>query len=243
MSKRTLEVCLSPALFPFRKTSEPHLTLVIDVLRFSTSVIAAFDYGVNEVIPVNSLMQAEKLKQKGMLVAAERDGEKLPFADFGNGARDFNVAHIAGKTLVYSTTNGTRALLLAQTAGTAGILAFTNLKAAKSWVLSSSLPVVLLCSGWKNLISIEDTLCAGAFTEALMQETTFKTECDSAWLSLKYWQSGQKNLVEAIQGSRHYHRLLKLGIDPDLEYTLNHSSSNSVPVLQEDKLINCSFNG
>jgi phosphosulfolactate phosphohydrolase-like enzyme len=67
-------------------------------------------------------------------------------------------------------------------------------------------------------------------------------DCDSARLSLLIWQSGRENLAEVIQSSQHYHRLLKLGIDPDLEYTLNHSSSNSVPVLHKDKLINYSFN-
>lgn len=235
-SKRTLEVCLSPALFPFKQTPQPHLTLVIDVLRFSTSVIAAFDYGVKEVIPVDSLLEAEQLKQEGFLVAAERDGEKLPFADFGNAARDFNVPAIAGKTLVYSTTNGTAALLLAATAGTAAMLAFTNINAARQWILSGSLPVVLLCSGWKNQISIEDTLCAGAFVEAMMHDVDFSINCDAARLSLLYWQSAGKDPGALIQDSQHYHRLLNLGINPDLEYTLNTSSSDSVPVLTGNKL-------
>lgn len=241
MPHRTLEVCLSPALFPFKTTRQRHITLVIDILRFSTSVIAAFDYGVNNVIPVDSLLQAELLKQKGMLVAAERDGNKLPFADFGNGARDFNVPAIVGKTLAYSTTNGTNALLLAQTAGTAAMLAFTNLKAAKKWILSQRMPVVLLCSGWKNMISIEDTLCAGAFVEA-MQDSMFTMNCDAGRLSLSLWQSSRAQLTDVIQNTQHYKRLLKLNIDPDLAYTLNHSSSNTVPILQDDKLISYSIN-
>lgn len=243
MEPRTLEVCLSPALFPFRKTGERHITLVIDVLRFSTSVIAAFDFGVRKVIPTDSLLQAEVLKSEGLLVAAERDGEKLPFADFGNGARDFNVPEIVGKTLAYSTTNGTKALLLAQTAGPVGMLAFTNMKAALGWISGQYLPVVLLCSGWKNQPAFEDTACAGAFVEAILQDSSFEVDCDSARLALLLWQSIKSDPTAALQKTAHYKRLIKLGIDPDLEYTLNESSSSSVPVIEDDVLVNYIFAG
>ena len=236
--KATIEICLSPALYPFRTTRGRHITAVIDILRFTTSVVSAFDHGVKDVIPVESLEKAENLKKRGYPVAAERDGLRLPFAEYGNSAADFRNPEIAGKTLVYSTTNGTVAMKMAASDGPVVATAFTNLPAVAQWLGAMNQPVVILCSAWKNLPGIEDTLCAGALADLLIGEYDFTTSCDSASMAISIWKQSKERLLEVVENASHYHRLLSLGVDPMLDYTLGIGVSPSVPVFENEKLVN-----
>lgn len=239
----TIEICLSPALYPFRTTQGRHITAVIDILRFTTSVVSAFDHGVKAVIPVESLEKAEILKKSGYPVAAERDGLRLPFADYGNSAADFRNPEVAGKTLVYSTTNGTVAMKMAAANGPVVATAFTNLPAVAQWLGAMGQPVVVLCSAWKNLPGIEDTLCAGALAELLKEKYGFTTSCDSASMAITIWKQSRERLREVIENASHYQRLLSLGVDPMLDYTLRIGVSPSVPVFENDKLENKTIPG
>jgi 2-phosphosulfolactate phosphatase len=229
----TLEVSFSPALYPYRITQGKHITVVMDVLRFTTSLISAFENGVDKVIPVSTLDEAERMKAQGYPVAAERGGIKLPFADYGNSAEDFKTPQIKGQTLVYSTTNGTVAMKLASANGPVVAAAFTNLKAVAQWLISQNLPVVTLCSGWKNLFSNEDALCAGALVEMLNQEKRFINDGDEVDAALSLWMNSKSNLKMALMDGSHYQRLIKLGVDPLPDYTVQIGVSQVVPVFEE----------
>ncbi len=113
-SIRCIEVCLSPKLFPEILTKENYIVVLVDILRATTTICTAFENGVQAIIPVATIEEAKQLKDQGFLVASEQDGKKLDFADFGNSAFSFTRDRIAGKTLVYCTTNGTRALEMAK---------------------------------------------------------------------------------------------------------------------------------
>lgn len=232
----SIEVSFSPALFPFRKTEGKQIIVVIDVLRFTTSLVAAFDSGVEAVIPVGSLEEARELKQHGYLVAAERDGLKLDFADFGNSATDFLNPGVKGKTIAYSTTNGTTAMVMAAESGTVVSAAFTNLIALSEWLKTQETNIVILCSGWKNLFSIEDTLCAGALATRLTEMHSHTTTCDSAIAAMDYWRLAKNNPEEYIAKASHHQRLVKLGVDPMLLYTLQTGISASIPVFENGRI-------
>jgi len=232
----TIEVSFSPALFPFRKTEGKQIIVVIDVLRFTTSLIAAFDHGVEAVIPVGSLEEAREMKQQGYLVAAERDGLRLDFADFGNSVTDFINPAIKGKTIAYSTTNGTTAMVMAAESGTVVAAAFSNLDALSEWLYPKDANIVILCSGWKNLFSIEDTLCAGACATLLTENYKLTTTCDSALAAMDYWRLAKDNPETYILKASHHQRLLNLGVDPMLSYTLQTGISLSVPVFENGRI-------
>lgn len=229
----SLEVSYSPALYPHRITRAEHITVVIDVLRFTTSLISAFENGVKAVIPVSTLEEAERLKNQGYPVAAERGGLRLPFADYGNSAADFKTPEIVGKTLVYSTTNGTVAMDAAAANGPVAAAAFTNLNAMAEWLISQNQSVVILCSGWKNLLSNEDTMCAGALVELLTQSDCFITQGDEVSAAISLWKTSKHCLKEALMEGTHYHRLIGLGVDPLPDYTVQIGISKVVPVFQE----------
>ena len=115
-TKKTIEVCFSPQLYEFKLTKDDFITVIVDILRATTSICAAFDHGVRKIIPVAGIREAQEYKKKGYLVACERDGQVLDFADIGNSPSDFLVDDYKGKTIAYSTTNGTKAIKLARDA-------------------------------------------------------------------------------------------------------------------------------
>jgi 2-phosphosulfolactate phosphatase len=232
-----IEVCFSPALFHLIAITEPTVIVVIDVLRATTSFCTAFDTGVEAIVPLDSLDEAIEYKNKGYRVAAERDGLKPEFADYSNSAFDFMDNSIKGETIYYTTTNGTKAIKLGESKGDVVIGSFLNLYSLNKWLSDQHKNVIILCSGWKDSFCIEDTLCAGALLDLLIRNENFVCDGDSALLSLLLWKSNSDNPGELITKSAHYLRLVKLGLDNILSYSLQIGKSNSIPVLIDGKLI------
>jgi 2-phosphosulfolactate phosphatase len=226
----TIEVCFSPALFQYKTTNDNYIVVIVDILRATTAFCAAFDSGVTRVIPVSGLEELFEYKNKGYLTAAERDGKKVDFADFGNSPTVFLHSSLSGKELAYSTTNGTQAVEMAKSSGNIVAAAFVNLKVVSKWLISQQKNVVILCSGWKNTFSFEDTLFAGALVEILEQSGGFAHICDASGVSLSLWQASKNNLQEVVKNANHYQRLVKLGQQTDLLHCFQLNSSEAVPV-------------
>lgn len=234
----SVEVCLSPALYPFIQRSGEAITVVIDILRATTSFCTAFDYGAKKIVPLDSLQAAFDYKMQGKLVAAERDGLKPEFADFSNSAFDYMTDIVAGKTIYYTTTNGTHAIQVASGHGKIAIASFLNVPAITQWLKEQNEDIILLCSGWKNNYCVEDTLCAGLIAKSLMQDEVFTPSGDSTITAIILWDSCNGDPEPLIRQSSHYQRLKKLGYDNVLKYSLEIGRSLSVPVLHGDGIIN-----
>ena len=238
MAKKTIEVCLTPFGFDNRLTSGNQIVVINDILRATTSMITAFHFGLKKIIPVAEIEKAKELKNSGYLVAAERDGVKLDFADFGNSPFEFMNDEIRDKTLVYSSTNGTQAIEKARATGDVVLGAFINLKSLAHWIISQNKDLVIYCSGWKNTISLEDTLFAGALTEYLLEKKNYDTPFDSTQIALELWKIAKYDLRNFVKKAMHYERLKKLNAVDILEYALAINTTDVVPVLTDDYLIN-----
>ncbi|MCX6234367.1 MAG: 2-phosphosulfolactate phosphatase [Bacteroidetes bacterium] len=236
-SPRTIEVCFSPLLFPHIITREDFIIVLVDILRASTSICTAFANGVSEMIPIATIEEAREYKKKGYLVAAEREGCKLDFADMGNSAFHFMTPDVKGKTIVYSTTNGTQAIDSVKMSGKIVIGAFINRKALADWLTLQNKNVVILCAGWKNLFNLEDTLFAGALTDALLKTDRFLTHCDSAHAAMDLWNVAKGNILGYIEKAAHRHRLKRLGLDDVLEYSFSMDITQVIPVMEGIKLV------
>ena len=223
-------MCLSPGLFPDILTKDDFIVVLVDVLRATTTICTAVANGVEAIIPVASHEEARRLKSKGFLVASERDGVRLDFADFGNSALSFTRDVIGGKTLVYCTTNGTRALHLAKGASGVAIGAFINISALTEWLARQRKNVVILCSGWKNRFCLEDALFAGALTARLLDTGVFRTVCDSAHASMDLWSLAEGDAPGYIQKAAQRHRLKNLGLDDVIPYSFEFDLVTVVPV-------------
>ncbi len=229
---KTIEVCFTPKLFADITTKDDYIVVLADILRATTSICAAFQNGVKEIIPVASLEQAMELKSEGYLVASEQDGKKLDWADFGNSAFNFTPEAIGGKTLVYCTTNGTRAIETARHARKIAMGAFVNITALSEWLVNENKNVVILCSGWKNKFCLEDSLFAGALSEKLLKHPGFETFCDSAHASMDLWNIAKTDLPAYLEKAAHRHRLKKLGLDDVIPYSLTADSTSVIPVFE-----------
>jgi 2-phosphosulfolactate phosphatase len=234
---KTIEVCFSPKLYENIQTTSDYVTVVVDVLRATTSICAALASGAKSVIPVSSLKEARQYKQKGFAVAAERDGIRLDFADFGNSAFDFMKKDVSGIEIVFSTTNGTATLQMAKPHEVVVLGAFINISALSDWLVKSDKNIVILCSGWKNMFCLEDSLFAGALIEKLLEITNFDVQCDSALASLDLWKIAKPDLIGYIQKAAHRKRLRMLGVDDVLEYCFTLDEVNVIPFLKNGKLI------
>jgi 2-phosphosulfolactate phosphatase len=225
-----VQVCFSPASFPLFRDDEA-IVVVIDVLRATSAICTAFEYGVEKMIPVSTLEEAFDYKKMGYLVAAERDGS------MGNSPYSYMDESIKGKTIVLTTTNGTKAINAAKNAHKVAIGSFLNLNVLAEWLSEQERNVILLCAGWKDKFNMEDSLFAGALAEQLLITKKFTSDCDSARASVHLWNFASEDLYPFLRNSSHRNRLGRLNLDKDIRYCLTPNQTFCIPVLNDGALI------
>jgi 2-phosphosulfolactate phosphatase len=236
MGKRKLETCFSPALYETDQHSGS-IVVIIDILRASSAICTAFENGAAEIIPVAGVNEAREYKETGCLVAAERDGFVLDFADFGNSPFNFTPEKVKGKRIVYSTTNGTGIIKMAASAGEIVIGSFLNISAITEWIIKQDRDVVLFCAGWKNRFNLEDTVCAGAMAERILNSGLYETICDSTLAALDLWLLAKNDLPGYIEKAAQRSRLRSKGLDDCLGFCLTPDFTDKIPVMREGHLV------
>lgn len=235
MEKRKLETCFSPALFEPELLHDP-IVVIIDILRASSSICTAFANGASRIIPVGTVGEARAHKENGFMVAAERDGYVLDFADFGNSPYNFTKEMVEGRTIVYSTTNGTGIIKLASSASCIVIGSFLNLSSLVKWLTAKDKNVLIFCAGWKNRFNLEDTICAGAIAERLMSTSLYYTICDSTHAAIDLWLLARNDVMGYIEKAAQRSRLREKGLDDCLEFCLSCDFTDVIPVLRNGVL-------
>jgi 2-phosphosulfolactate phosphatase len=232
----TIEVCFSTELF---KVYDPKgkIVVVVDVLRATSVICTMMHNGVKEIIPVKSVDEAKVYKDKGYMVVAEREGKKLDFADFGNSPFYFTKDVVEGKTIVYSTTNGTNAISVGKEADQVIIGAFLNLSALTEYLIEQCKDVLILCSGWKGKFCIEDALLAGAISGNLIASNNFYTKCDSTYAAMDLWSIAKGDMNVYIEKVAQKHRLKKLGLDDVISYCFTTDVTSIIPVLKDSHIV------
>jgi 2-phosphosulfolactate phosphatase len=193
--------------------------------------------GALEIIPVADVSEAKAYKAKGYLVAAERDGYVLDFADFGNSPFNFTKERVNGKTIVYSTTNGTGIIKQAALAYKTVIGSFINIGALTDWLIKEEKDVLLFCAGWKNRFNIEDTVCAGAIAEKLLKSNLFSTICDSTIASVDLWSVAKSDLSAYIDKAAQRSRLRDKNLDDCIEFCLTLNITDKIPCIKNGVLV------
>jgi 2-phosphosulfolactate phosphatase len=234
---RTLEVILSPALLPYHDVKGKSV-YVIDVLRATTSICVAFQSGVKRILPVATPEECLVFKDFDFLCAAERNAIKLQGFDMGNSPFEFQNPLLAGRSIAFTTTNGTRSIKLAREMQAADIYiaAFLNLKTVAAHIQSHDKSVILLCSGWKDKANMEDTLLAGAIVS--LTNSYFQSACDVSILSSQLYQFNEKNLLEMVRQSSHAKRFALLDAHhDDVAFCLQHNLLDLLPRMQGEYLV------
>ncbi len=234
--QKKIEICFSPLLFNDFRNPEA-ITVIIDILRASSAIVTAFMNGVSRIIPVETLEQAEDYKRKGYMVAAERDGLVQPFADFGNSPFNFTRDRVAGKHIVYSTTNGTQAIHQASECFYVVIGAYLNFSALCEWLIKQRRDIIILCAAWKNKFNLEDTVFSGAMAERILKDKHYYTMCDSTHAAIDLHQMAKHDLLGYIDKAAQRHRLRKNKLDDVIEYCHTYDLTTIIPVLKDDYLM------
>jgi 2-phosphosulfolactate phosphatase len=240
-----LEVLFTPADFDALKNRDLSNTVcvVFDVLRATTSMLTALRHGATQVFPVKEISEALALRRglaPAALLAGERDGMRIRAAqtggvdfDLGNSPREFTPERVAGRAIIMTTTNGTRALQACQGARRILAGAFLNLAALAVWIRNQPPPSLLLVgAGTFQQAAYEDTLAAGALGELVWD--LFSRRADSAHLAREIYRAGASDLSAAVrEHSRNARRLLA---SPDLRDDVAFAlQRDSVPFAAELK--------
>jgi len=234
--KNRLEVCLSPAIYD-KHADDRNIVVIVDILRATSSICAAINNGVKSIIPVATVEEARAMKQQGYMVASERDGYVLDFADFGNSPFNFTPETVGGKEIVYSTTNGTRCIHMASHSKAVVIGSFLNISALANWLNKQDAPVLIFCASWKDRFSLEDTVFAGALADRLLNSGKFETICDAVTASIDLWNLAKNDLFGYIQKAAQKGRLASKGLDDCIEYCLTEDLCTVIPIFQDEKLV------
>ena len=215
-----LEVLFAPAEFAALNPRDllESACVVFDVLRATTSMITALAEGAVRIFPVREIAEALELQRRhpGALLAGERDGVRIRAAqtggvefDLGNSPREFTSERVAGREIIMTTTNGTRALqscLGAQHILTGAVL---NLAAVAGWIeRENPARLLVVCAGTFEEAAYEDTWAAGALCELVWKQFEAAAVADSARIAREIYRGTQGNPGGALQHSRNARRLL-----------------------------------
>lgn len=228
-----IETILSPLLFKNIDSIEKKIVVVIDILRASSTITTIIDHGAEALIAVVDEANASKYKNKDYLIGGERNGETISGFDFGNSPFHYKKNLVKDKTIVLTTTNGTRCVQMSSNASDVIIGSFLNLSAVANYLKNKNKDVVLFCAGWKNKVNLEDSLFAGALAKKL----TNAHLDDSTLLCMDAFEMSGKDLFKTLQKSNHFQRLEKKGVIKDIEYCCKLDTTNIVPILKDGLIV------
>ena len=238
LAKPTLSTCLSPALLNLYNVSNS-IVVIIDVFRATSTIATVLYNGAKCIIPVDSVAECIRIgKQIEGITAGERDGKVAEGLSYGNSPFEYPREFVSGKTLVLTTTNGTRLLHMAINKGAKKIItgSFGNLSAVCDYLVEQNRPVILGCAAWKDKINMEDTLFAGAVINRI--KDNFEVNCDASQIAETMYTDANGDLYEFIKSKNasHYHRLSSFGLEKDIKYCLTEDVANVLCVYDGGKL-------
>ena len=242
-----IEVLLSPAEYQARcgRDFAGTTCVVFDVLRATSVMITGLANGAWSFIPVEEISEALawRDRQPDVLLAGERDGLRIKNADgsstdfdLGNSPREYVHTRVAGRDIVTTTTNGTRALRACISAETVLVGSFLNLAATAKWLeRCKSDDLVLVCAGTGELPALEDILAAGALVELLAQANAAIELSDAARSALLAYQAAKDQLEETVKAGRNGARLLaNTDLRDDVKFCLQRDVHPLVAILGGD---------
>ena len=214
------------------------LVVIIDVLRASSTIVAALANGCNGFIPIFSPNQAKKkarqFKKERVLLGGERAGIKLEGFDLGNSPREYKRETVKDKTIIFSTTNGVKTLEMVKGAYRIIIGSFLNLQAVCNYCTNYRGDILIICAGKEGKFSLEDAACAGMIVNSL--KDVFSVACQEADANLTaqlLYEKFSNNILEILRKSQHGRYLEGIGLVEDLKFCSQLDFFHIVPVFRD----------
>ncbi|MGC8594516.1 MAG: 2-phosphosulfolactate phosphatase [Candidatus Kryptoniota bacterium] len=208
--------------------------VIIDVLRASSTICTALTNGAKEIIPTPDVESATKiasnLSPDSHLLGGERQGKRIDGFHLGNSPLEYSAEKVAGKTIVFTTTNGTGAIYKCRYASVAIIGSFLNLSAVVQVMRETGNEWTILCAGQQANFSIEDAACAGMILSKL--NTSQLAETDDAGLTcMILYKNFKGNILRMMKKSSHGQYLISIGMKEDLKYCSEVDKLSVIPVI------------
>lgn len=229
----------SPDLLPLRGAegalAARGLTVVVDVLRAFTTAAYAFARGARDIVLVSTVEEAFAVRQRypDALLIGEVGGRLIPGFDLDNSPQGYTRERVQGRTIIFTTTNGTAALLHARQASRILVGSFANLTAVCDAVADDVRPVHILCAGTRDEITMDDCLPAGAMTENLVARGRLLLSDDSARLCRLAWLGARAlpgGIAQAMRESRGGRNLVRLKLGHEVDFCATIDTLGVVPV-------------
>ena len=219
-----------------------HAVAIIDVVRASTTMVQGLASGCPAFIPVPSVASARRtaraLGSPDVLVGGERRGVAVRGFDLGNSPLEYTPERVKGKTVVFTTTNGTAAIAAATDARRVVIAAFVNLEAVIRHLVADGGDVTVAAAGRLGRPALDDTVCAGLIVERVRQESEGGyTLTDGAYLALEASKEQRPRLREMLAQAASGRALKALGAEDDLDFCARLDVFDLVPSVEDGRVI------
>lgn len=233
---RTLDVFFSAGSF-HEEEMRDKVVVVIDVLRASSTIVTALLNGAKGIVPVEDMGEASRISQsidsENLLLCGEKDGIKIEGYDLGNSPLEYTPETVAGKTLVFNTTNGTKAIKKGEGADNLYIASFLNLTAVVSELKATDKDIILVCAGWRGRLGLEDLLLAGAIIYNLSDQRGASDLRDGSKVALGIYEKYRDDLLTVILNSNHAVRLNNIAGEEDIRYCSQVDICDLLPELND----------
>ncbi|SDD43716.1 2-phosphosulfolactate phosphatase [Paenibacillus sp. UNCCL117] len=220
--------------------------VVIDVLRATSTILKAIDAGCVQLIPVETVNQARSLQRPGELLGGERFCKKIPGFDIGNSPLEYTPERVEGKTVILTTTNGTRAIQKASKAGHIVIGSLLNARACARRAIGLGEDIVILCAGAQDMFALEDGLCAGLLVEEMLSLKAKErsdgsgsgqiTVDDFGLAMLHLYRQAGGDLEAALLSGAGGKRLSRIGFREDVAYCSQVNVLEQAPIVRNGRL-------
>jgi len=214
--------------------------VVIDVLRASNTIITALSNGAKEIVPVGSVEFAVKVSG-GMfggqtLIGGERNTKKIDGFALGNSPLEYTEEIVTGKSIIFYTTNGSKAIVKAKFAEELLVCSFANMTAVAKHLIKLDKDFEILCAGKNNSFSLEDAICAGSLISKI-QALKDKPELnDTANASVVLNKSFGKSTLTMLKSTEHGKVLLENQFEEDIKHCSHIDNVNVIPFFSENVL-------
>ena len=212
--------------------------VVIDVLRASNTIIAALNNGAREIVPVGSIEFAVKVSG-GMfgghtLLGGERNTKRIDGFALGNSPREYTEEIVSGKSIVFYTTNGSKAIAKAKFSDNLFVCSFSNISALADHLVRLNLDFEILCAGRNNSFSMEDSICAGKLIARIQESDGELVLNDSSTACLSLYRTYGSDIFEMLKNSDHGKLLIENGFEEDIKICSEVDNVKVIPFFREN---------
>jgi 2-phosphosulfolactate phosphatase len=175
------------------------------------------------------------LNRNNYLVAAERNGKIVTGFNLGNSPLEYlDNDKLNNRSLVITTTNGTKSIEHVKGADSVILASFLNVNAVVQYILKQNKDVIIICSGWKDRVCLEDMLLAGMISCKLTVNKSILTTQDSVTIVIELYKKSRKDMSSFLSQSAYCKRM---DLKEDIDYCLQLNTMNIVPILCNESFI------